>query len=85
MRHLIPKWIDAFLTAVGDETQRSGVGFLGETKTSDFLLLYFPYFWRRVSKVNDFILLDRKCLIASMVGHTPSLQNHKRFCLTRGD
>ena len=30
MRHLIPKWIDALLTAVGDETQRSGVEFLNK-------------------------------------------------------
>ena len=46
MRHSIPKWIVMLLTAVGDETQRSGVKFLGETKTSHFLplLLRFSFF-----------------------------------------
>ena len=36
MRHSIPKWIDALLTDVGDETQRSGVEFLSKTKTAEF-------------------------------------------------
>ena len=36
MRHSIPKWIDALLTDVGDETQRSGVEFLSKTKTTEF-------------------------------------------------
>ena len=36
MRHLVPKWKDALLTAVGDETQRSGVGFLSKNKTTEF-------------------------------------------------
>ena len=54
MRHSIPKWIDALLTAAGDETQRSGVNFLGETREIRVSSV------SSISSVSSFFLLCRR-------------------------
>ena len=57
MRHSIPKWIDALLSAVGDETQRSGVGFLCETKNVEFSFFLISPRVASSTKVKDNPLL----------------------------
>lgn len=49
MRHSIPNWIDALLTADGDETQRSGVKNFRVTKAPDFLLSFILRFCMHAS------------------------------------
>ena len=70
MRHSIPNWIDALLTADGDETQRSGVKNFRVTKAAGFSSFFSSSFLHaRIAKGSKGIppRSTERCLLALRV------------------